>query len=747
MCVFPRQKLNVIGGRSCASAFTSLTYSMASTHEAVSSKRARVYAPSSGIEAAQHPYGFPFPPYGCQLELMRELYACLDRGGVGVFESPTGTGKSLSLVCGALQWQRDQQNKEEERLAAEPLADDDDELSWISEWASAKELAKVQARSSAASEARERRARRLERYMSGARLREHRAKSGPEAAVAARAAGAASMNLDEFTLAEWEEDQIGTCADGTKKVRIELEESSSESDDDGDASRPWRILYCSRTHSQLAQVVGEVRKTVYGRQVSVVSLGSRKALCTNEAVRSLGGSERVNEACLDLQGKKSKGDGDEQGGRGKSTGKTAVAKGGSGGCPYHQPRSEEQREARQAVSDRLLLEPLDVEELASLGRREGCCAYYSSRASLPEAQLVLLPYASLLHAGTRGALGISLKRSVVIIDEAHNLVDTINETHSVTLTARQLSEVSAQLAQYAERYHSRLHPSNRLCVQQLLQVVRALRTSLLPPAQPAVPPTTSAPSASAPSAPAAPTAPAASSATERIVAMNDFLCGLNVDHLNLFRLQTFCEGSQIAKKLRGFAESQSQTAVQAGKGDASSARSAPAGSLHSIVRVLEALTNEDKDGCVRFGSRARHTSSPHSTDTSHGAPTRSPSPLTPHPTPLLLTPHLSPLTTHPYSSPLTPHPSPLTTHRPPLTAHPSQARPAPHRASSWLCDACASRPAQRQCRRRQRRRYPRPRRGEWGGWCRRRCRDVGRRRLIPQSAPPQPCCLLLARPL
>ena len=70
----------------------------------------------------------------------------------------------------------------------------------------------------------------------------------------------------------------------------------------------------------------------------------------------------------------------------------------------------------------MLLEPLDVEEVAPL-KRHGCCAYYASRNGVKDAHLVA-PYAS-LHAGTRSALGVSLKRSVVIIDEAHNLVDTI----------------------------------------------------------------------------------------------------------------------------------------------------------------------------------------------------------------------------------------------------------------------------------------------------------------------------------
>ena len=87
-----------------------------------------------------------------------------------------------------------------------------------------------------------------------------------------------------------------------------------------------------------------------------------------------------------------------------------------------------------------------------------------------------------MHAPTRAALGVDIRQSVVVVDEAHNLIDTLNEMHTVTASARQLSEASAQLAQYAERYHARLKPANRMCVQQLLHVVRALRHALLPAA-------------------------------------------------------------------------------------------------------------------------------------------------------------------------------------------------------------------------------------------------------------------------
>ena len=41
---------------------------------------------------------FPFQPYHIQLELMRHIYRTLECGGVGVFESPTGTVNTALAV-------------------------------------------------------------------------------------------------------------------------------------------------------------------------------------------------------------------------------------------------------------------------------------------------------------------------------------------------------------------------------------------------------------------------------------------------------------------------------------------------------------------------------------------------------------------------------------------------------------------------------------------------------------------------
>ena len=64
-----------------------------------------------------------------------------------------------------------------------------------------------------------------------------------------------------------------------------------------------KVYYASRTHSQLSQFVGEIRKTTFA-DTRAIALGSRANLCINDEVkRAAKNVEDLNERCLDRQKK------------------------------------------------------------------------------------------------------------------------------------------------------------------------------------------------------------------------------------------------------------------------------------------------------------------------------------------------------------------------------------------------------------------------------------------------------------
>ena len=46
---------------------------------------------------------FPFTPYEIQIEFAEKLYEIIGTKKLGILESPTGTGKSLSIIVGSFQ--------------------------------------------------------------------------------------------------------------------------------------------------------------------------------------------------------------------------------------------------------------------------------------------------------------------------------------------------------------------------------------------------------------------------------------------------------------------------------------------------------------------------------------------------------------------------------------------------------------------------------------------------------------------
>jgi chromosome transmission fidelity protein 1 len=116
----------------------------------------------------------------------------------------------------------------------------------------------------------------------------------------------------------------------------------------------------------------------------------------------------------------------------------------------------------------------DIEDMGSLGKEIGICPYYASRAAIRPAEIVTLPYPLLLQKKARAALGLSLKGHVVVIDEAHNLIDAISGIHGVEVSLKQLKRARAQIGVYLQKFRNRLKGKNRVYVAQVVRVIDSL---------------------------------------------------------------------------------------------------------------------------------------------------------------------------------------------------------------------------------------------------------------------------------
>uniref|UniRef100_A0A671KGY9 ATP-dependent DNA helicase DDX11 n=1 Tax=Sinocyclocheilus anshuiensis TaxID=1608454 RepID=A0A671KGY9_9TELE len=422
------------------------------------------------MESNSSRFPFPFQPYPIQESFMEALYTALDQGKVGIFESPTGTGKSLSLICGALTWLRDYE--EQKKLEAARLLD------------------------------------------------------GPEKKCDAVKENSNSQPsepdwVSEFVQKKAERDMVNKLKDEElkrKKREDRLEMIRHNAQLRYAMKRKVSIYYCSRTHSQLAQFVHEVQKSPYGATVRLVNLGSRQNLCINPEVIRLGNVQMMNDRCLEMQ--KNKHEKQEKASDSEMKRRRGVAK---ATCPFSG------FESLMAMRDEVLVKVRDVEQLLQHGRETNTCPYYSTRMAIPAAQVVVLPYQSLLHASTRKASGIKLKDQIVIIDEAHNLTDTISAIHSAEVSGAQFCRAHSQLSQYCERYRSRLKAKNLMYIKQILFVLEGLVRTLggkvgqNPNTQSCQP-------------------------GSELLTINDFLFKAQVDNINLFKVQKYFEKSMISHK-------------------------------------------------------------------------------------------------------------------------------------------------------------------------------------------------------
>ncbi|KAK3028340.1 hypothetical protein RJ639_037802, partial [Escallonia herrerae] len=540
---------------------------------------------------------FPFKPYSIQNDFMNALYHSLDKGGIAMLESPTGTGKTLSIICSALQWLVDRKRRQDAETTADPSENQDrlgsdDEPDWLRNFVVSKDSEgpekKVAEKKKCGFRSKKR-----DKTRNEGNFKDLVNRSGEEEDPYKNVEKNLKVKRNdeeledkEFLMEEYESEEEGSGQSKRKAGRVSI--SSSSDDGEGDALSDeeerarLKIYFCSRTHSQLSQFVKELRKTMFASELRVVSLGSRKNLCINEEVLKLGNSSRINEQCLELQKNK----------------KTEVSKmknlGAGGrvrrakaycGCPMLRKHKLQKQFNKEMTNQ----EPLDIEDLVQLGVKLGTCPYYASRSMIPAADLVVLPYQSLLSKSSRESIGLDLKNNIVIIDEAHNLADSLIRMYDSKITSPQLKHVHTNLERYFQRFRNLLGPGNRRYIQTLMVLTRAFLQTLS-------------------NSPCSEEVYGAKSSTDASMDINEFLFSLNVDNINIVKVLQYMKESNIIHKVTKDMVSQVNgyqskiNSLQKGSalvddGESGEERSTIS-SFRALADMLLSLTNNNGDGRI-----------------------------------------------------------------------------------------------------------------------------------------------------
>lgn len=447
-------------------------------------------------------FSFPFQPYEIQQKFMENLYQVLVNKKIGIFESPTGTGKSLSLLCSTLKFLKDHEEKTKndlqtgiESLNREILSCIDKSEDWIEE-----QYQLIQKKQQL-----------LEFQDKLDKIKKYEQKIQKiKSKIYEKEKKIFSSKIPEDLLSNVDEELDDQ--DDYLITEVESDSEEEETDEPNDF-KPLQVFFCSRTHSQLTQLVGEVKSTIYGKNLRSVSLASRQNYCINKSVTALRNSNLINERCLELQKSKSKStkkDDDEK--------VVKSRKVSAKSCPFYKKNLETMRNLT-------LTKVMDIEELAKVGAEEKSCPYYASRAAVSDSQLIFVPYQILFSKATREQCGIDLKGNIVIVDEAHNLMDTVSQIHTATVTLEHLRTCHSQLMNYKMKYVRRFAAKNLLKFNQLIFIVKQLKKFL-----------------------------EANEEAFKAFELYELLCDASIDNIDLPDILKFCEQTRFAQKIHGYSK-------------------------------------------------------------------------------------------------------------------------------------------------------------------------------------------------
>ncbi|KPM06070.1 regulator of telomere elongation helicase 1-like protein [Sarcoptes scabiei] len=171
---------------------------------------------------------------------------------------------------------------------------------------------------------------------------------------------------------------------------------------------PIRIIYSSRTHSQLNQACNELKRSYY-KFCPTVTIGSRDQLCINPEVTNLETISAKNQTCR--------------------------YKVKNNLCKFHHNYEKKVSDLSFAGS-----KIYDIEDLIQFGNSHQACPYYMSKALTDfNTSLTFMPYNYVLDPSIRKTLKLNLENCVIIFDEGHNIERVCEDSMSTELKSEWLA--------------------------------------------------------------------------------------------------------------------------------------------------------------------------------------------------------------------------------------------------------------------------------------------------------------------
>ena len=168
------------------------------------------------------------------------------------------------------------------------------------------------------------------------------------------------------------------------------------------------IIYSTRTHSQISQVISELNKTCYEPRIAILS--SREFSCANTELK-----KSLPPSVLDIK------------------------------C------AREHRNCRffkniEYYSNKNFGN-VDIEDILKQGKSKLFCPFYVERTKVKMANcdLIFMPYNYIFLKEIRESMDVDLKKSILVIDEAHNVVNNCEEAQSLEVNIKDFEEMIIDL--------------------------------------------------------------------------------------------------------------------------------------------------------------------------------------------------------------------------------------------------------------------------------------------------------------